>query len=309
MEVLHYVSTQHISWVKSNRKQLENLSQIKNLWYPESIEELVSLVNAITKKKESFDIIGFSSNTLFLPSYRIDNLICTKKLNKWTEREDNIICECGVAVSTLSKAMIERGYEGFEGLTDLPGTIAAGVYGNAGCRGCSVNSLIESFSLLTPSSEIISFSVEDLGLQYRSTSLKRGTLKGVILQVVLKKVEGDSKKLIKIAEKNHQIRIAQQPSAANNLGTTINGGSVPTIKGRLYKKLDKLVRLFLGTDESRKIFPIILRITGHSKYVPYVYYWNRYMFLDEKSHILFPEYLKFIQGLYSDARLEIEIKS
>ena len=45
--------------------------------------------------------------------------------------------------------MIKAGYVGFEGLTDLPGTIAGAVYGNSGCRHCSINELVTDIELLT----------------------------------------------------------------------------------------------------------------------------------------------------------------
>ena len=42
MQVFHNVSTQKVSWVKSNREALEaNNAAISNLFYPESTEELI----------------------------------------------------------------------------------------------------------------------------------------------------------------------------------------------------------------------------------------------------------------------------
>lgn len=309
MKVLHSVSPQKISWVKSNKNAFDVVgSSIKNLFYPENIEELKNLLSSIYERNSEFTLIGNSSNTLFLPSFSADNVICTKELNKWYESEDEIICDCGVNVALLSRQMVEKGYVGFEGLTDLPGTIAAAVYGNCGCRGCSVCELVKCFTLLLPSGDIRTLCVSDLKLEYRTSALKRGEMQGVILQVVLNKKQGNSEELKAIAERNHHIRISQQPSGANNLGTTINGGKEPTFKGKLFIFLERFVKIIYGIKDSRKSFPIVLKITGNSEYVPYVYYWNRYMFNDEKSHILFPKYIDFIKSLYKDVRLEIEIK-
>ena len=102
------VSAQRVSWVKSNKDRLDELSLIQNLYYPESIDELVSLLRTLIKKGEEFDVIGHSSNTLFLPSYSVRNLVCTTKLNRWSINEDGIFCECGVAVAKLAKEMIEE---------------------------------------------------------------------------------------------------------------------------------------------------------------------------------------------------------
>lgn len=308
MKILHNVSPQQVSWVKSNKNRLEKNTSIKTLYYPVTISELVDLLHTLKNSNQEFDIIGHSSNTLFLPSYKCDNLICTKELKSWYETDDSIVCDCGVNVANLSKQMVAKGYMGFEGLTDLPGTIAAGVYGNCGCRGCSVNELVQSFQLLLPDGTIKELGVNDLKLSKRNTSLKRGELKGVILSVKLKKVQGNAEELIRLMEQNHQIRLKQQPSGTNNLGTTFIGGKQFTAKGRIFKKLELIVSMLTRNPDRRRNFPIVLRITGNGRFAPYVYYWNRYMFQDADSHLLFPEYMEFLQSLYKDVRLEIEIR-
>lgn len=204
--------------------------------------------------------------------------------------------------------MVQKGYKGFEGLTDLPGTIAAAVYGNCGCRGCSINDLVSSFDLLTPEGKVETLTSAELNLQYRSTSLKRNELMGVITNIRLKKIAGNADELIQIAEKNHQHRVKMQPSAANNLGTTFNGGLKPTLKGTVLKRIERIIGTVIRTKDTRVTYPRVLKLIGKSKFVPYVYYWNRYMFIDVKAHQLFPEYIDFVKTLYKDARLEIEIK-
>lgn len=308
MKIFNNEILQKVSWIKSNKSRLSQEGSITNLYYPENLEEFKELLSSFVRSNLSFDIIGYASNTLFLPTYRVENLICTIFVKDWYETETSIICDCGVNVSQLSKAMIEKGYKGFEGLTDLPGTIAAAVYGNCGCRGCSVLDLVESFSIMNSEGIISTLHVSSLMPSYRSTTLKRKELKGVILSVCLKKKQGDRQLLKSKAEENHRIRLAQQPSAANNLGTTINGGAKRTLKGLFFIYIEKLISILTLCKDRRNTFPILLKITGNSRYIPYIYYWNRYMFLDEKAHELFPEYFEFIKTLYKDARLEIEIR-
>ncbi len=308
MKKLENVSAQKISWIKSNKNILEDNKGIKNLYYPETLEEFKALIVSLNSKGDNYDVIGYSSNTLFLPSYSAEHVICTKFINTWEDKEDAFVCDCGVAVSKLSKYAIEQGYKGFEGLTDLPGTLAAGIYGNCGCRGCSVNEVVESFTLLTPENRILTMTPGQLNLKYRSTSLKRKEQKGVILQITLKRQIGDACELLKIAEYNHKIRKQQQPSGENNLGTTFNGVSKRTFKGHIFNVLEKFIQLFTGSRDRRKSFPLTLKLVGEARFTPYIYYPNRYMFLDEKSHIIFSSYYNFLKTLYKDVRLEIEIK-
>lgn len=304
------ITPQEVSWVKSDSARLSYNQSIKNLYFPETTDELVELISSLRSAGESFDVIGHSSNTLFLSSYSVLHLICTKKLRDYTETPNQIICECGVPVSSLSMRMIEKGYVGFEGLIDLPGTIAAAVYGNCGCCGCSVNSMLHHIELLTLDGSIRKMALSDLKPSYRSTVLKTSEISvgGVILKVCLNKVQGNASELMEKAHKNHEIRKAHQPSGANNLGTTFNGGQKPTAKGYMVKLLQRMVSLASRSNDSRVTYPKTLKLLGKGKFAPYTYYWNRYMFLDEKAHDLFDDYYQFLKTLYKDVRLEIEIR-
>lgn len=308
MKILENISAQQISWVKSNKKNLEAQSGIKKLYYPEALDELKDLIMKLNSNNEQYDIIGYSSNTLFLPSYTADNVVCTKYVNSWSDADNEFVCDCGAAIGKISKYAIEQGYIGFEGLTDLPGTVAAGIYGNCGCRGCAVNKIVESFTLLTPDNRVIELTPQQLNLKYRSSSLKRNEVQGVILQIKLIRNYGKAEELIKIAEKNHLIRKKNQPSGLNNLGTTFNGGSKCTVKGLLFTLLEKTIQVLLLTSDRRKSYPKALRLVGKAKFIPYLFNPKRYMFIDEKSHILFDEYCSFLRSLYKDSRLEIEIR-
>lgn len=308
MKVYHNVSAQKVSWVKSNKILLEaNSAAIANLYYPESIEELVVLIDKLKVSGDTFELIGYSSNTLFLPSYHVNHLICIRDVSSWFETDSEIVCDCGVNVSKLSKEMIIKGYMGFEGLTDLPGTIAGAVYGNSGCRHCSINELVTDVELLT-NDGVRHIGVDDLKPSYRSTALKRKEIYGTILKVKLKKTIGNPKILIEIANKNSEYRKIHQPSGANNLGTTINGGYRQTLKGHLLKLLERCIQFITANKDPRFSFPLLLKIIGKGYFSSYVYRWNRYMFLDAKAHELFPQYVKFIKSLYKDVKLEIELR-
>ena len=299
------VSAQDISWVKSNKRVLEPIKGISNLYYPESIGELENLVRKLEAEHSPYMLLGWSSNTLFLPSFRMENVVCTRYLKGWTETATHIVCECGVNVSALSKEMVRKGYVGFEGLTDLPGTVAAAVYGNCGCRGCSVNALVDYFTMLLPSGKTERLTPEDLRLKYRSTSLKRGETRGVILQVYLKINRGDAGELMKKAEANHQVRLKMQPSPANNLGTTFVLGQ-PNLFGKVCSRLNRWLRHLAGNDVAS--YARLLKMLGKGRFAPYTYRAERYMFLDERAHELFPQYVDFVKRMFPDAHLEIEIR-
>lgn len=304
MQHLTNVSAQTVSWVKSNKAALEQHGDaIKHLYYPETTDELITLVTGLYASGARFDVIGYASNTLFLPSYAIDHLICTKKLDQWQVTAETVVCACGVPVAALAKAMVKQGYEGFYGLVDLPGTVAAAVYGNAGCFDCSVNELLAYVTLLTPDGERKRLTAADLKLGFRTSALKRKERTGVIVEVALRLVRGDAREETRKSANAHAKRVRTQPPTANNLGSTFNASTL-TLKGILIKLLG---RLYVGADQS-KVFKKVFPLFGGGQYVPYLDTWDRYLFSDAHAHDLFPAYIRYFNTLYVDARLEIELK-
>lgn len=125
--------------------------------------------------------------------------------------------------------MIERGYIGFEELIDLPGTIAASVYGNSSCYHCSIGDLLVNIEVLLPKGEIITLSADSLKLDCRTSIFKTKELKGVILSARLKKIKNDEVDVKALSEKYHLHRMTNQPGPADNLGSDFATGT-PKLK-------------------------------------------------------------------------------
>ena len=281
---------------------------------PETKEELAEVCCSLYKDGKSFDIIGHTSNIYFLPSYNVDIMVSTRKVKKIEYTDDRIIADCGVSVNVLARKMIKAGVKGFEGLTDLPGTVAAAVYGNASCYRCSVNDMLISIELLKDNGEIVTLKSEELKLTKRSSALKRGEIKGVILSVMLHKEYGDAEELKKLAELNHSKRVNTQPGPKDNLGSiyAIKGGY--TRKSWWPRMLANVVCLpLILIRKDKKIIKktkidTILKLYNSEELQPYVYGWNRFIWKDKKSHELFWKYHKIHQKLFKKSVFEIEIK-
>lgn len=313
MIIKENVSLQEISWVKSNKKALTSsfAGKIDKLFYPESYDELIKTTKEILEKDGKVEIIGYSSNTLFLPSYHAQQLICTKKLNAWEDRGNELICNVGITVTELVKYCINKGYKGFEGLIDLPGTIASAVYGNCGCFGYLINDKLKYIELMTYDGTLMNITKEDLQLSFRSSTLKRGEQRGVITKVVFDITETQStESLLEIAQRVHEERKRTQPSAANNLGTTIlvNTRVIKSRKGRVFNKIWLALNKRIPSRDKVKALKFTFFLFGKWEFLPYIWNLYRFMFYDEKSHRIFSKYVKFVQDIYPDSHLEIEIK-
>ena len=291
-----------------------NGGQIRTFYEPESREELESLCRSLYQQGKKFDLIGYTSNTYFLPSYNCDIMVSTRKVKKTSINQKTIIADCGVSVAKLARDMVRQGIDGFEGLIDLPGTIGAAIYGNASCYNCSINQLLLSFDLLRPDGQVVTLTPEVLHLSERSSVLKRGQLGGVILSATLRKKQGNPTLLLNIAEDNHKKRIATQPGPKDNLGSIYynSGGwtrlsiiprGIVSVYGVLLKIAGQGKEQI--TENKKRAF---LTILGGRKVIPYFHGWNRYIWSDEQSHEQFWKYHRLHQLMFKNSTFEIEIK-
>lgn len=285
---------------------------IGTFYEPETKDELVELCRYLYKEKKTFDLIGHTSNIYYMPDYSVDIMVSTRRLKEVQYKDDIIIADCGANVKALAHTMVNEGIKGFEGLVDLPGTVAAAVYGNASCYQCSVNDLLISIEFLNENGKIVTLKPEELKFTKRSSALKRGEIKGVILSVTLRKEYGDAETIKRLAEENHRRRKKTQPGPKDNLGSIYAITNGYSRKGWLIQKFVSLVclpiRLTCKDKYSKAKVNAILRIYNAHELQSYVYGWNRYIWKDEKSHELFWKFHQIHQKLFNESKFEIEIK-
>lgn len=308
----HNFDISSICWLSGTYGELKCYAD--NYFIPETLNEFEEICRELYENHEEFDIIGHTSNVYFKPGYHTNNLVSTRKLNKWKEYDDHIWCECGVHVKSLSKEMVEEGIKGFAGLVDLPGTVGAGVYGNAGCYGDGFSTLVVSAKVLTSNGVIFELSKEDLGFRKRSSVLKRHQVDGVILSVKLKKEYGDIDKIRKDATNNHELRKRTQPGPQNNLGSIFKYQNCLTLRGRIIKGVSAIIAKLTHptvpssnlAKEKTYIACKLMRQRDLAEYLPYGF--NRYIWSSLSAHNRFDQYVSMYKKIFKDAELEIEIK-
>lgn len=115
---------------------------------PKTLDELIETVRFLQKNNLSFEIVGFTSNLYYLDSYNPSIIISTKGVKSFNDDAEFISCECGTPVASLARYAVSRGYKGFAGLVNLPGTVAAAIYNNSSCFGCSISNLLQEVEFL-----------------------------------------------------------------------------------------------------------------------------------------------------------------
>lgn len=114
----------------------------KQLFIPESVDELIDLVNGIEKKY----IIGGGSNLLINDNRNYENVIVLKDFNNTLIDLGNGNFKVGASVrlQSLIRKINDYGYGGIEYLYSVPGLVGGAVVMNAG-RGINHNKYISDY--------------------------------------------------------------------------------------------------------------------------------------------------------------------
>lgn len=297
------VPTNKINWLKHNKLG----GVISDLYYPETIDEMICIVRQCQSLKKDFYVFGHLSNSYLLPSFSPEIVISIINLREYSETEKMITVECGMHTKVLAKMMVENGYVGFEGLVDLPGTVSGAVYGNAGCYGCLISDHLVSVRILTSSGEILDFTKDSLGFQERTSSLKSGIIKGTILTATFEKIEGDKNELKNGAMHAHTHRLASQPGPGDNLGSIFKRDELTTL-GNWIRRIGRYTSKMLNLpEESSNILKLKLFLSGYPSLGKYLFDLNRFIWKDEKANEAFEKYIKLRKKLFRHNEFEIEI--
>ena len=300
------VSLKKKTWIKTGGTA--------SLWIePNTVEALEKLLSYIYVNNIEFEVVGHTSNIYYVNSYDPKNIISTSKIKSFRENDSFIECDCGAPISRVSRYAVDMGYEGFSGLVNLPGTVAAAVCNNSSCFSCDIASLVHSFRFFDLSTgKIVEMSAFDMAYSFRSSALKRKDIQGVILSVKLIIRKGDISAEKLKSEEATCIRKATQEPPAYTLGSVFAGLEFkPAKRLRLASWGGHLV----GNHQVSRIKlknKLILLLYGYWDLQKYVSKKNINTFKwlpSDKNHIdKFNKYVEFINKISINPKLEIEIR-
>ncbi len=182
----------------------------------DSAAELAKIVKVLWKLEMSFTLLGGGSNVL-VSDKGIRGVVVlnrAKAVKFHGGDEPHVTVESGVVFSNLANRCATKGFAGLEWAATVPGTIGGAVYGNAGAFGGDMSGNLISIELLTANG-IETFTVEQMGYAYRTSVLKRGELKAVVLsaELALKNSTKDEV-TVKIQQFSAHRKATQPPGAS-----------------------------------------------------------------------------------------------
>ena len=185
-EVLQILKTENIEY--STNINLSDITYLKTggiaklIIYPNTTDQVVSLIQGLKINGVGYKVIGATSNLMFLDDTSYSCLISTSKLTKMelNLEKKEIVGGSGVMMSDLSRFALINSIKGFEGLEGIPGTIGGAVFMNAGAYGCEIKDVLNSIEMIDTDGVLQIIKAKDLGLHYRNSYLREGKINGIV---------------------------------------------------------------------------------------------------------------------------------
>ncbi len=163
-----------------------------------------------------FFVLGGGSNVL-ISDKGFDGLVIRMGLNAITWFDEIAEAESGVVLAAFSILSMNRGLEGLESASTIPGTVGGALRGNAGAFGWETKDSLLSVKVCDPiSGSIKDFEKDECAFGYRDSIFKHGPL--IVLSATFKFVPGNKEALLRKAQFYQDKKGNSQPMEHPNSG-------------------------------------------------------------------------------------------
>ena len=188
------------------------------LVFVHNADELAEAARKFWDMNLPFIILGGGSNVLVSDrGVRGAVIINRARLLKFNSQAEppSVHVESGVTPNDIAQRAARLGLAGFEWAASVPGSLGGAIYGNAGAFDGNMAGSLISADLLHRQHGLMTWSVEKLEYDYRSSLLKREHLPVVILSAELALSHGDKAAIrSKMEQFSLQRRTSQPPGAS-----------------------------------------------------------------------------------------------
>jgi len=183
-------------------------STAKEIWFPESLSELIEILNIV--KTSSFYIIAGGTNIILKPV--VNKIISLTKMPKKIKKYENLfVVDANVITNSLINNMIKSKMVGLEGLIGIPGTIGGAVVMNAGSGKYCISDYLIGVKTIDYTGKMYYYTKEQLKLSRRYTILQ--DKKEVVTKCIFQFKKGIINEEELEKAKLHRQSIPKEPSA------------------------------------------------------------------------------------------------
>ena len=145
-------------------------------FFPNSAEQLVSLLSRLERDGFSYVVVGNMTNVLPTDRQTQTVIVCLKDMSGVHPCKEGIYALSGTGSARLLKGCLEMGKTGLEFLTGVPCTVGGALYMNAGAAGVYVSEFVESVTVLRKG-KLLTIPKEECQYAYKkSVFMKNGDI-------------------------------------------------------------------------------------------------------------------------------------
>ncbi|WKZ37500.1 MAG: UDP-N-acetylmuramate dehydrogenase [Anaerolineales bacterium] len=181
-----------------------------------SAAEFADVMQFLWEHEFPYYVLGGGSNVLVSDKGVRGVVVLNKAKEVRFETGDSptVWCEAGVIFSNLANRCAAMGLSGLEWAATVPGTVGGAVYGNAGAFGGDMSGNLIWAEMLTRNGRE-KFSVDQMGYGYRTSVLKCGEIKAIVLAVLLGLKNATKEEVsVRIRQFSERRKAAQPPGAS-----------------------------------------------------------------------------------------------
>ncbi len=179
---------------------------------PESMEQLIQLMEIIRKHGMPWRVIGRGSN-LLVADEGIEGVVI--KLGRGLDHLDiegtEVRVGAGYSFVVLALKMGQAGLSGLEFAGGIPGSVGGAVYMNAGAHGSDISNILKKARVLFPDGTIEWLSNEEMEYDYR-TSVLQNKRPGIVLEAIFLLKEGNREQIMEEMNEHKDYRRKTQPT-------------------------------------------------------------------------------------------------
>lgn len=186
---------------------------------PADVEEVKNALRFVRQNHIPYMVIGNGSN-LLVGDKGIRGAIIKigESFNQIEIDGEEVIAECGVLLSTLSKATARNTLTGLEFASGIPGYLGGAIAMNAGAYGGEMKDVVEWVEFLDENLELQRYSNEQMEFAYRKSIVEPRGL--IVIRCKLKLKKGDQEQINSLMADLNNRRKTKQPLHLPSAGST-----------------------------------------------------------------------------------------
>lgn len=186
---------------------------------PETKEQLAQIIRLCNEKSVPYYILGNGSNLLVSDEgYRGIIIQLYKQFNEIKVEGNHITAQSGALLATIANKALKESLTGFEFAHGIPGTLGGAMVMNAGAYGGEMKQVVKSCEVMTSEGEILSLTLDELELGYRSSIIQKKHY--IVLSATISLEKGDEEVISSMMKDFAGRRRDKQPLEKPSAGST-----------------------------------------------------------------------------------------